>query len=284
MTGGIGRGLGAGLFLVAIFTLTAVGTAIGAGSKHISCPLSAGSEDGGCPPFPLLRIAMGGRVAPMTLPRREMRPVAFDLHGRVSTGNGTHPSALREMTISLDRSVSIDSSGMPICRRSIVEERGALPAECSGAIVGGGKADFDIAFPEQPPIREESPVTVYNGGLRDGAQALYVYARADVPVPAAIVSTVEIQRVHQGRYGSQAVIKVPVIAGGSGSLLDFDLHMKRFFELKGVRQSIVQARCPDGGLSMEASQVLFKNEAHTPGVAPTTTMKGLFSIPCTPAD
>ncbi len=148
--------------------------------------------------------------------------------------------------------------------------------------MGRGKADFEIAFPELQPFKERSPVTVYNGGLSNGVRKLYVNALIATPVPAEIVSTVEIERVHRGRYGSQAMVKIPVIAGGHGSLLDFDLHLKRLFEFGGVRRSVVAAKCSDGQLDVKADSLLFENEADTPGVAPTTLMKGSFVVPCQP--
>ncbi len=236
--------------------------------------------------LPSLQFDLGAEVAPMTLSKSQMQPVALDFHGRVSMPDGTHPSALREMTIELDHDLSIDTTGVSVCRPApqydIRMPPGALRRRCKGSIVGGGKAGVEIAFPEDPSIREQSPVSIYNGGLRDGAQTLYVHSLVRVPVPVEIVSTIEIKRVRQKRYGSRLIVKIPVIAGGSGSLLDFDLRIKRLFELGGVHRSVVTARCPDGRLDVKAESLLFRNEAHTPGVAPTTTMKGDLTIPCAP--
>ena len=282
MVGGIGKRLTGGLLLALILAVGIVGAAIADGGVRISCPLTAGDDSDTCPPIPRLRFELDGQVTPMSLPRNEMQPAALDLHGRVQTTDATHPSALREMTIELDRNVSIDSTGVPVCRGWGGRElRGEGPRDCGSAIAGRGRADFEIAFPEQGPVKDESPVTIYNEGLDHGVQKLNAYAFVTVPVPAEIITTVEIKRVPQERYGSQAVVKVPVIAGGSGSLLRFDLRLKRLFELRGVRRSVVKARCPDGRLSMKADPILFKNEAHTPGVPATTVMRGLLSIPCT---
>lgn len=233
-----------------------------------------------------LRFELGGEVMPMKLPRGERQPVALELLGRVATTDGTHPPALREMTLELDRDFAIDLKGVPVCRPApqydMRRPPGELRQRCRSSIVGGGKVDLEIAFPEQHPIQEQSAVTIYNGGLRNGAQTLHAYVLIHVPVPAEIVFTIEIKRVRQGPYGSQAVVEIPVIAGGSGSLIDFDLRVKRLFELGGVRRSVVTAKCPDGRLDVGAES-LFENEAHVPGEMSTTTMSGNIAIPCHPA-
>jgi hypothetical protein len=106
-------------------------------------------------------------------------------------------------------------------------------------------------------------------------------AHINKPVPSTIVTRVEIERIHEGRYGLHAVAKIPVIAGGSGSLLDFSLKVKRLFNYKGTQESYVTARCPDNHLDAEIG-TFFKNEAGTSGVAPTTAIRGKMVLPCTP--
>lgn len=287
LVGRIGRGVTVALPLAFVLVLGIAGAGAAGDGARISCPLSAEGEDGVCTnTFPPLQVELGGEVTPIRLSRAEMQSVALDLQGRVSTVDGTHPPALREMTTELDRNVAINLKGVPACRPTIIVEQqiGGAARACESTIVGGGNAEFEIAFPEQPPMTERGPVTIYNGELEDGVRKLYVYAYVHVPVPAAIVSTIEIKRIHEGRYGSQAVIKVPVIAGGSGSLIDFDLHLKRLFKLGDVRRNVVTARCPKGQLDAEANPLIFKNEAHTPGAPSTTVIKSRFAIPCRSAN
>jgi hypothetical protein len=220
---------------------------------------------------------------PKKLPKREMAPVAIKLWGKVSTSDGTHPSALREATIDFDRNLVISAKGLPVCHsghRDLIE-RDSIPKACDNSIIGGGKADFELAFPEAPLILNPSKLTVYNGGVKGGVATLYVVAPINMPVPRTIVTRVEIERIHEGRYGLHAVAKIPVIAGGSGSLLDFRLKIKRLFNYRGSQKSYAMARCPNRQLNSQIS-ALFKNEAHEPGVAPTTLIKGAVVSPCTP--
>lgn len=80
--------------------------------------------------------------------------------------------------------------------------------------------------------------------------------------------------------GLHTVAKIPPIANGSGSLLGFNLRIRRTFVRDGRKQSYLAARCSDGVFKVRAS-ASFRNELHTPGVAATTTMKGAIAVPCT---
>lgn len=268
-----------------------VGTALAIGVATISianetpyvstCLRSTVGEGSDCQGFPGLIVNFGVRVMPRKLPKREMAPVAVELWGKVSRSDGTHPSALRKATIDFDRNLVIDAKGLPTCRSGHRDpiERDSIPKACDNSIVGGGKVDFELAFPGAPLVLNPSKLTIYNGGVKGGITTLYVVAPIDIPVPRTIVIPVEIARTHEGRYGLHVVAKVPVIAGGSGSLLDFSLRIKRLLQYKNLPKSIASARCPDGHFGAEIS-TLFMNEAQTPGVALSTVTKGRLVFPC----
>ncbi len=263
----------------AVLTVGVAGIAIARQTPYVStCLQSMIAEASDCQGFPSLVAEFGGEVVPEGLPKHEMAPVAVKLRGKVSTSDGTHPSALREVTIDFDRNVAISAKGLPVCHPSVEVP---IRKACGSSIVGGGKVDFALAFPEDPPIRVPSELTAYNAGVKAGVTVLYVSAFVPVPRPNVIVTRVEIRRIHEGRYGLRAVAKIPVIAGGSGSLLDFSLRLKRHFEYRGAQRDFAMARCPDGHLDAEIS-TLFENEAKTPGVPPTTVTKGALVLPCTP--
>jgi hypothetical protein len=58
-------------------------------------------------------------------------------------------------------------------------------------------------------------------------------------VTAALVTTVKVKKIHNGRYGLLSAA-VPKIAGGSGSVTFFTLTLKK---------GIISATCPDGHLN-----------------------------------
>lgn len=231
-------------------------------------------------PAPLgnLDFTLGLSLAPKTLPKRTFAPATANIVGEVATKDGTHPPALREIALDVDRDVKLDTEGIPICRPPERSTRTAVKA-CRPSIVGAGNADIEFAFPEQKPLIVSPPVTIFNGGTEAGETTLFVHTFVTIPVPAAVVATVRVRRL---AGGLRSVTKIPVIAGGAGSLIDFKLRLGSDYTDKDRRRSLLTARCPDGRFKVTSSKVVFRNEAGVPNVPPTTVLKGSVLIPCTP--
>jgi hypothetical protein len=231
-----------------------------------------------------LIVTFGGNVSPKKLPRHRFAPISAKIYGKVKTSDGTHPSAFREADFDIDRNVLVDSRGLPVCKAGQLEARDTRAAKrvCGKTIVGHGVAHAEIAFPEQAPIKVPSPLLVFNGGTRGGTTKLLIHTFITVPVPAAIVTQVTLKREHKGRFGIHGVAKIPVIAGGSGSALDFSFQLKRHYRFRHRKRSFLMARCPDGKFKVRTTKALFKNEAHEPGVAPRTVLQGALATPCKP--
>ncbi len=263
-----------------------VAIAFAYGAPYIStCRQSAIGEGAGCHGFPGLSVDFGVGVVPKKLPRHALAPVAIELRGKVSTTDGTHPSALREATIDFDRNVAISAKGLPVCESrphfDVLGPGESIRKACRSSIVGSGRADFELALPEVPPILTSSRLTAYNVGVKAGVVTLVVIAPISVPAPRTIAIPVEIEKVRDNRHGPRAVAKIPVIAGGSGSLIDFSLRIKRLFDYKGSRKSFAVARCPDRQLDAGIT-ARFRNETHEPNVATATVITGAVASPCTP--
>jgi hypothetical protein len=256
----------------------AVGLAASATAQHYSfCPFRSSALVSSCPPRLLFDI--DGAVIPKGLPKRKLAPVALEIRGKISTDDGSHPSALREATIDLDKNGAIDAKGLPVCALRQLETRstGAARRLCREAIVGSGVAHIGVEAPEQASIR--APLTLFNGGVKDGVTRLFIHGTIAMPNPAPIVTTVKIVKIQKGRYGLQSVLKVPRILDGSGSLLDFSFKIKRRFEYKGTKRSYVMARCFDGRLQAQFPSATFNDET---GSGAKTTLTGTVIRPCTP--
>jgi hypothetical protein len=257
---------------LALSALLAFGGAAFAGASQIT--LRAGN----------LILTFGGNVAPKKLPKRTFAPAGATVFGKIKTSDGTHPSAFREAIFDIDKNILVDSTGIPVCKGGQLEARDTKAAKrvCGTTIVGSGSAHVEIAFPEQGPIKVASPLLVFNGGTSGGKTKLLIHTFITVPAPTAIVTQVTLKRVHKGRFGLHGIARVPVVAGGSGSALDFSFKVKRNYRYKGKRRSFLMARCPDGKFKVKTTKTLFKNEAHTPGVAPQTILSGGLVTPCKP--
>lgn len=231
-----------------------------------------------------LIFKVDGELSPTTLPRHELAPSSFRTKGQISTADGSHPPALREGVVYIDKNGILDAHGLPVCKGAQLEARDTKAAirVCGDAIVGKGKGTAEIAFPEQKPILVDSPITLFNGGVRAGTTTLFAHAFITVPAPAAIVATFKLRDVKAGRYGTRGVVELPVIAGGSGSVVGFDFKIKRFFHYRGERRSYDLTKCPDGHINVKGMGV-FQDEV-VDGVddGKTTTISASLSFPCTP--
>jgi hypothetical protein len=231
-----------------------------------------------------LILKVDGQISPRALPRHEFAPSSFRSRGQIATSDGTHPPAVREAVVYVDKNGTLDARGLPVCKPGQLEAQDTKAARriCGDAIVGTGSGAAEIAFPEQEPIVVKSPLTLFNGGVKGGTTTFFIHAFITVPVPAAIVTSFKFTRVKAGRYGMRGVAKIPLIAGSSGSVTAFDFTVKRNYTYKGERKSYNLAKCPDGVLHAKGTGV-FKDEVRD-GVndGKRTTLSASLSFPCTP--
>lgn len=226
-----------------------------------------------------LKLTVGAWIHQGTLPKHRFAPLDHTIFGNIKTTDGTHPSAFRELILDIDKDAKINTKGYPACKAGQLEARDTKSAKrvCGKTIVGKGKATAQIAFAEQRPIKVPSPLLVFNGGGNGKRTKLLIHTFLTVPVPAAIVTDVTL--VKRGA-GLKAVARIPRIAGGAGSALDFKFTLGKIYRYKRRKVGYFEARCPDGVFKVRGKRALFKNEAGTPGVAAQTVLKGGLAIPC----
>ncbi len=223
-----------------------------------------------------LKITINGGFTPKKLPKSELAGIKLNVSGKVETVDGSHPPALKEFIVETDKNGTINAKGLPVCTAAKLNSQDTKNAEkaCPNAIVGEGKTDVEIEFAEQAPIVAKSKLLAFNGGVKGGVTTLYIHAFLTVPVPAAVVTTVKVSKVKNGRYGTKSVGKIPVIAGGAGSPIFFELNIDRKFTYKGKKQSYLLAKCPDGHLNAKGTGVFSDGTRLTGSVVRSCTPKG----------
>lgn len=215
-----------------------------------------------------------GGIFPSKLPRHSQVPISARIDADIGTIDGSHPPAVETLNIDFDKSIQVNAKGLPVCKRGQLTARSSEDAKkaCPDAIVGSGKGEVEVAFPEQKPFTATGPIILFNGGVHGGTTLLFVHAYVDVPAPTAVVATVEITRIDRGHYGIHTVSQVPRIAGGAGSVIGFKLTIGRKFSYRGKKESYLTASCPTGHYYTEGN-ILF---------ADGVTLQGTHILPCTP--
>jgi hypothetical protein len=77
-----------------------------------------------------------------------------------------------------DKHGSIDVKGIPTCTSGELQSRTSKAARevCGKALIGSGKTDVEIKFPEQVPILAHSELLAFNGGVKGGVTTFFVHA------------------------------------------------------------------------------------------------------------
>jgi hypothetical protein len=217
-------------------------------------------------------VTTDGGFSPTTLPKHEFAPIKLHGYGKIETGDGSVPPVLEQIIIWFDKHGEVETRGLPVCTPGKLAATTTPQARklCPGAIVGTGFGKAVVNFPEQAPIPASSPITLFNGPKKHGNPTVLAHAHLTVPGPTTFVVPIEIQRVHDGRYGFKTVAQIPKIAGGAGTPIYGRLSIGRTWKYKGKTLSYANASCPDGRLQAKG-QFRFKDG---------TFLQGTLFRPC----
>lgn len=207
-----------------------------------------------------LVVTTDGGFTPTSLPKHGFAPIKLHGFGKIATKDGSLPPVLKTVTLWFDKHGEVVTQGLPTCSPGKLAATTTAQARklCPGAIVGKGFGTAVVAFPEQPPVKASSAITLFNAKPKHGNPVVLAHAHLTVPGPTTFVVPIEIQRVHDGRYGFKTVAEIPKIAGGSGIPLYARLTVGRKWKYKGKTLSFANAGCPDGRLQAKG-QFLFKD-------------------------
>jgi len=189
-----------------------------------------------------------GSVSPNKLPRKKPAPITLKLEGSLKSADGTHPPAMKEVFLEFDRNGHLNTRGLASCSAGKLQSTLTTQARraCGKALIGSGRAEAQIAFPEQAPFSAGGPLLIFNGS-KGNKQKLILHVYAKVPAPTTFVTTAVIGK-GKGPYGISARVKVPTITSGQGSLIGFKAKINKKFSYKGKRQSVLTATCKSGTL------------------------------------
>src|SRR3954470_10700318 len=64
-----------------------------------------------------LILTINGKVSPKALSKSTPEPISLTAQGTISTADGKHPPALKEVVIDTDKNGTIDARGVPVCKQ-----------------------------------------------------------------------------------------------------------------------------------------------------------------------
>jgi hypothetical protein len=191
-------------------------------------------------------------VAPKRLPTGEggVTRLMLDLE-ETSFQFGARPG-LQMVTIGMDRSITMEPRGLPVCHR-LGAEAGPRVAPvrfhaCAGAVVGRVGGDVFLDYPEQNQVLVHGAGTIY----RSVGKSLLL----EIPLGVfneTVWLVADVRPSRRGKIGSEMTIQVPTINEGLGTLTRLDLNLGRTFARDGERIGYVEAGCHDGRLTASQS-------------------------------
>jgi hypothetical protein len=223
-----------------------------------------------------LILTFNGGFSPKTLPKGKRAGITLNVSGKIGTKDKTHPPPLTVFIFEGDKNSAINAEGLPACTAGNLQAKDTAHAEaaCPAAIVGEGKTNVEVEFPESKPFIAKSKLLAFNGGVSEGTTTIYIHAYLSSPVSAAVVTTAKVSNVHNGRFGLKSVATIPKIAGGSGSVIGFNLKLGRTFIYKGKEQHYLLLQCSDGKIFARGTAEFKDGASATGGVIRTCAQKG----------
>src|SRR3954447_22388375 len=219
-----------------------------------------------------LELTANGGFSPKALSKTKQTPIELSAEGSVKEADGSHPPAARELIIEGDKNAEVHTKGIPTCKSGQLQATDTTAAlkACKSALIGEGQTTAEVAFAEQKPISVPSKLLVFNGGEKGGKTTLFIHAYFSNPISGAIVTTVTITKHKNGRFGTQAIAKIPQITGGSGSIVKFNLNIKK----NVAGHNPISSTCQDGKLKVHVEGKFEDGTKATTEIVRACTPKG----------
>lgn len=190
-----------------------------------------------------VKVSFDGRFSPRALPRDRPAPVRIELSSSISTEDGSQPPPLRSLEISLNSHGRLSTRGLPTCDSAVLQSTTTEAAlnRCRTALVGHGSFGAALAS-NQARIPANGKILAFNGRLH-GKPAIFLHLYGTTPVRATFVLTLAIEHRQKGQLGTVLATKIPVLAGGLGSITEVTLKIGRRYGFEGRRLSFLSASC-----------------------------------------
>ncbi len=188
------------------------------------------------------------QVRPQKLSKKKFTPGTLKVTTKttsVTAANGVPIPAVRA-TIDFDRNARLYTKGLPTCNPSQLQNQSTEAAlrACSKAKIGSGKATALLQVGPQVYTVDQT-VTAFNGVPKGGKPSVILHTYGTTPIQTALVLVGTVSNYNKQGYGPRLDLQIPLIAGGTGSLTDFQVTINKKWRFKGVKRSFISAKCPN---------------------------------------
>jgi hypothetical protein len=185
-------------------------------------------------------------IAPKKLPKKTFAPASLKVTTKTATttaANGV-PSPAVKATIDFDKGAAIFTKGLPTCNPGLLQSVSSEKAEeeCGKAKIGSGTAHALLPVGAKV-IPVEQTVTAFNGAPQGGKPTVLLHSYGTLPFQTTLVLVGTVTNYDKQGYGPRLDITIPLLAGGTGALTEFQVTIKKSWAYKGEKRSFISAEC-----------------------------------------
>jgi hypothetical protein len=186
------------------------------------------------------------KITPKKLSKKTFTPGALEvttLTTSTTAANGV-PSPAVHATIDFDKGARLFTKGLPTCDPAKLQSQSTEAAErlCGPAKIGSGHATALLPVGTQV-YNVEQTVTAFNGVPQGGKPVVILHTYGTTPIQTALVLVGTVSNYNKEGYGPRLDLEIPLLAGGTGALKEFEVKISKKWRYKGAPQTFISAKC-----------------------------------------
>ncbi len=187
------------------------------------------------------------QVRPKKLSKKTFTPGTLEV--TTLTTSTTNPSGAPipavHAVIDFDKNLRLYTKGLPTCDSAKLQSQSTEVAErvCGSAKIGSGHA---IAYLSAGKVYEvPQTVTAFNGIPKGGKPTIILHTYGTTPLQVSLVLEGTVSNYNKEGYGPRLDLDIPLIAGGTGALKEFNVKIDKKWRFKGEKRSFISGKCPN---------------------------------------
>jgi len=189
--------------------------------------------------------SIDSQIRPKKLSKTKLTPATLQVTTLTTSTTSPIPSPAIHATIDFDKNAALFTKGLPTCDPSKVQNQSTENAEraCRSAKIGSGHA---VAYLQAGQLYEvQQTVTAFNGVPKGGKPTVILHTYGTTPLQTTLVLVGTVVNYNKEGYGPRLELEIPLLAGGTGALKEFEVKIDKKWTYKGVKRSFVSAKCPN---------------------------------------
>jgi len=190
--------------------------------------------------------AIDVQISPKKLFKSRQTPATLKVTTKTTSttaANGV-PSPAVKAVVDFPRNMKLFTKGVATCSADKLQNvsTDAAVAACGKARIGSGRATALIPVGSQVFVQNQT-ITAFNGVPQGGKPSILLHTYGVAPVQVTLVLNGVVTNYNKQGFGARLTISIPLIAGGTGALTDFQTTVNKKFTYKGQRRTYVTAMC-----------------------------------------